>query len=56
MQWVITYIKAVWVFLWANRDLIEKHVAWLKVEMANRKAEKAVIFPQDKSTTPNEKE
>lgn len=38
-----TIMKAVWVFYLANRELIEKHIAWLKAEIAERKAEQAII-------------
>ena len=47
MKRMWTYLKALWIFWQANGELIEKHVLWLKAELAERNLVKAVKAADD---------
>lgn len=31
-----TILKAIWLVVWTNRDLIEKHIEWIRAEKAKQ--------------------
>lgn len=42
MNKIWTIIKAIWVFYQANKETIDKHILWIKAEIASLRAEKAI--------------
>ena len=48
MSKFFTILKAVWAFIFTNREIIEKHIQYIKNEVAELKAKKAA---SDSSTS-----
>lgn len=47
MTKIWTILKALWTFWQANGELIEKHVLWLKAELAERNLQRAAKAVDD---------
>lgn len=50
MAKIWTILKALWTFIWTNRDLIEKHIEWIKAEKAAKDAATTSAAEAEKST------